>query len=196
VEDIRAVNVVMRGIKDAAIFVGMFYDNGDKTVALSVTEFTPTFRNFHFSDIVVTRAKLAISVEGLLENPVQSLSVRNMVATSTNGVAVSGVRGASFENLQINPDAGPPFSFKDAEDLELVRVRTNKANGDLPVIALERVANAAIESCTAAAGNAALIKVTGRENREISLALNRPPKGATEVVYADGATADAVTRKV
>ena len=196
VEDIRATNVVMRGIKDAAIFVGMFYDNGDKTHALPVNEFTPTFRNFHFSDIVVTGAKTAISVEGLLENPVQSLSVRNMVATSTNGVSVSGVRGASFENLRINPDGGSPFSFKDAEDLELVRLRTNKANGDLPVIALERVANTSIESCTAAAGNAALIKVSGHENKEISLALNRPPKGAAEVVYADGATADAVTRKV
>ena len=196
VEDIRATNVVMRGIRDAAIFVGMFYDNGDKLHALPVNEFTPTFRNLHFSDIVVTGAKSAISVEGLLENPVQSLSVRNMVATSTTGVAVSGVRGASFENIRINPDGGSPFSFKDAEDLELLRLRTNKANGDLPVIAMERVKNAAIESCTAAVGNATLIKVSGRENGDISLALNRPPRGAAEVVYADGATADEVTRKV
>jgi polygalacturonase len=196
VEDIRATNVVMRGIRDAAIFVGMFYDNGDKLHALPVNEFTPTFRNFHFSDIVVSGAKSAISVEGLLENPVQSLSVRNMVATSTTGVSVSGVRGASFENIRINPDGGSPFSFKDAEDLELVRLRTNKANGDLPVIALERVKNVAVEGCTAATGNAALIKVSGHENSDISLALNRPPRGAAEVVYADGATADAVTRKV
>ncbi len=176
VEDIRATNVVMRGIRDAAIFVGMFYDNGDKLHALPVNEFTPTFRNFHFSDIVVSGAKSAISVEGLLENPVQSLSVRNMVATSTTGVSVSGVRGGSFENIRINPNGGSPFSFKDVEDLELVRLRTNKANGDLPVIALERVANAAIESCTAAAGNATLIKISGRENKGISLALNRPPR--------------------
>jgi hypothetical protein len=186
----------MRGIKDAAIFVGMFYDNGDKLHALPVNEFTPTFRNFHFSDIVVVGAKSAISAEGLLENPMQSLSVRDMVASSTTGVSVSGARGVSFENLQINPDGGSPFSFKDVEDLELVRARTSKANGDLPVIALERVTNAAIESCTAAAGNAALIKVSGGENKEISLALNRPPKGAAEVIYADGATADPVTRRV
>jgi polygalacturonase len=195
VEDIRATNVVMRGIKDAAIFVGMFYDNGDKAHALQVNEFTPTFRNFHFSDIVVHGAKSAISVEGLLENPVQSLSLRNMVATSTTGVSVSGVRGASFENLAINPDGGPPFSFKDAEDLEVVRARTSKANGDLPVITLERVHGAAVESCTAAAGNSALIKVVGRENTQVSLALNRPPAGATEVAYADGASADVVTRR-
>jgi polygalacturonase len=196
VENIRATNVVMRGIRDAAVFVGMFYDNGDKTHALPIDEFTPTFRNFQFSDIVVHGAKTAISVEGLLENPVQSLSVRNMVASSTTGVAVSGVRGASFENLQIYPDGGSPFNFKDAEDLELVRVRTNKVGGDLPVIVLERVKNAAIESCTAVPGNTALISVAGRENREISLALNRPPLGATEVVYADGATQDAVTRRI
>jgi polygalacturonase len=196
VEDIRATNVVMRGIKDAAIFVGMFYDNGDKTHALPINEFTPTFRNFHFSEIVVTGAKSAIFVEGLLENPVQALSVRNMVASSSTGAAVSGVRGVSFENLQINSDGGSPFSFKDAEDLELVRVRTNKVGDELPVISLERVKNAAIESCTAVPGNNALIKVMGRENSGISLALNRPPAGATEVVYADGATQDAVTRRV
>jgi polygalacturonase len=196
VENIRATNVVMRGIKDTAIFVGMFYDNGDKLHALPINEFTPTFRNFHFSDIVVVGAKSAISVEGLLENPMQTLSVRDLAATSTTGVSVSGARGVSFENLQINPDDGTPFSFKDVEDLELVRARTGKSNGDLPVIALERVTNAAIESCTAAPGNAALIKVSGGENKEISLALNRPPKGAAEVIYADGATADAVTRKI
>jgi hypothetical protein len=119
-----------------------------------------------------------------------------MVASSTTGVSISGARGVSFENLQINPDGGSPFSFKDVADLELVRARTGKANGDLPVIALERVTNAAIESCTAAAGNAALIRVSGGDNKEISLALNRPPKGAAEVIYADGATADAVTRRV
>ena len=174
----------------------MFYDNGDKTHALPVNEFTPTFRNFHFSDIIVTGAKSAISVEGLLENPMQSLNVRDMVATATTGVSVSGARGVSFENLQINPDGGSPFSFKDVENLELVRSRTGKPNGDVPMIALERVTNAAIESCTAAAGNATLIKVSGQENREISLALNRPPKSAVEVVYADGATADSVTRKI
>ena len=119
-----------------------------------------------------------------------------MVATATTGVSVSGVRGASFENIRIDPAGGSPFSFKDAEDLELIRLRTNKANGDLPVIALERVKNAAIEGCMAATGNAALIKVSGHENSDINLALNRPPRGAAEVVYADGATADAVTRKV
>jgi polygalacturonase len=196
VENVRAVNFVMRDITDAAIAVGMFYDNSDKTHALPVDFRTPTIRNLHFSDIVVTRAKTAVLIEGLLENPIQWLSIRNMIVeSSAAGVICSGLHGGAFENLQINPDSGSPLTFTDVEDLELVRVRTNKANGTLPTIVLERVHKAAVESCTAVAGNAALVEVKGRENREISLALNRPPRDGKEVVYADGASEDVVVRR-
>jgi polygalacturonase len=196
VENVRAVNLVMRNIVDAAIAVGMFYDNGDKLHALPVDVRTPTMRNLHFSDIFVKKTKAAILIEGLLENPIHSLSVRNMIVESAaTGVICTGAHGAAFENFEVNPDGGAPLSFTDVEDLELVRVRTNKANGDLPMIVMERVHNADVESCTAVAGNAALVEVKGRENRDITLALNRPPKGTKEVVYADGATEDVVVRR-
>jgi hypothetical protein len=193
---VRAVNLVMRNIVDTAIAVGMFYDNGDKLHALPVDVRTPTMRNLHFSDIFVKKTKAAILIEGLLENPIHSLSVRNMIVESAaTGVICTGAHGAAFENFEVNPDGGAPLSFTDVEDLELVRVRTNKANGDLPMIVMERVHNADVESCTAVAGNAALVEVKGRENRDITLALNRPPKGTKEVVYADGATEDVVVRR-
>jgi hypothetical protein len=196
VENVEAVNFVMRGIIDAAIFVGMFYDNGDRTHALPVDIRTPTVRNIHLSDIHVISAKTAVQIEGLLESPIQSLSVRNLTVDSVGvGVICSGVRGAAFENVQINSEGGSPLSFKDTEDLELTRVRTNRANGDLPMVVLERVHNATVESCTAVLGNSALVQVKGRENADIALALNRPPKGAKEVVYADGATDDVVVRR-
>jgi hypothetical protein len=196
VENVEAVNFVMRDITDAAIFVGMFYDNGDRLHALPVDIRTPTVRNIHLSDIRVTRAKTAVQIEGLLENPVQSLSIRNLTVESAGvGVICSGVRGGAFENVQLNSDGGSPLSFKDAEDLELVRVRAKKANGDLPMVVMERVHNATVESCTAIVGTSALVEVKGRENSEISLALNRPPKVAKEVVYTNGATEDAVVRR-
>lgn len=197
VGDVRVVNMVMRGILDAAIGIGMFYEPGDKTHALPVDERTPGFRNFHFSDILATRAKTALLIEGLLENPIQSLSIRNMIVeSSVAGAVCSGVRGAAFENLQVNPDAGPPLNFTDADDLELIRVRSNKPNSGSPAIVFERVHGAVVESCSAAAGNPALLQVKGRENKDISLVLNRPPAGANEVVYSEGATEDAVVRRV
>jgi polygalacturonase len=196
VENVSAVNMVFRGITDAAIGVGMFYDNGDRTHALPVDALTPTFRNLHFSDIVVAGAKTALLFEGLLENPIQSLSVRNIaVESSSTGVACSGVRHAQFENVQVNPDAGPPFSFTDVQGIDVVRLGTTKPGADEPLMRLERVQDAAIQFCSASGAKPALIELKGKENHEISLALNRPPKDGKEVDFVDGATEDAIVKR-
>ncbi len=195
VENVRACNVVMRDIAQAAIEVQMFYDPAERSRPAPFNEFTPTFRNFHFSDIVVASARRAMLVEGLPESPVQSLSVRNLeVQSAQSGILCSTVRGLALENVTVRASSGVPVALSDVHDLDLRRVRS-AGSGREPAIRLERVQSAMVESCSAAEGPPALVEVRGSECRDISLALNRPPAGAQELALAGGAEAAAVTRR-
>ena len=81
-------------------------------------------------------------------------------------------------------------------DLELVRVRAPKSEPKVPVIALEDVREAMIQSCSAAESSPALVQLRGHSNRDITLALNRVSKQTQEVVFADGASEEAVVRRI
>jgi hypothetical protein len=85
---------------------------------------------------------------------------------------------------------------KKVRDLELVRVRNPKSQQNEPVISLEDVQGAMIQSCSANESSSALVQVTGDGNQDITLALNRVSKPTQEVVFTDGATENAVVRRV
>jgi len=53
-----------------------------------------------------------------------------------------------------------------------------------------------IQSCSAAESSPALVQLRGHNNREITLALNRVSKQTQEVVFADGASEEAVVRRI
>jgi hypothetical protein len=196
VENIRASNVVMRDIAVAAIEVQMFYDAAERSRSAPFNEFTPTFRNFHMSDIVVAGARRAILVEGLPESPMQSLSLRNVeVVSAQTGIQCSGAVGLAMENVAVRCDSGVPVAIANVRDLELVRVRSAKPSAKEPAIRLEHVHRAVVESCSALEGSPVLLELKGSENREITLALNRPPTGAQEVAFTDGAAPEVVTRR-
>jgi polygalacturonase len=196
VENIRASNVVMRDIAQAAIEVQMFYEPSERSRPAPFNQFTPTFRNFHFSDIVVASARRAMLVEGLPESPMQSLSVRNLeVQSAQNGILCSTVRGLALENVTVRAAAGVPVALTSVHDVELRRVRSANPGSKEPAIRLERVQSAMVESCTADPGPPALVEVQGAECSDVQLALNRPAKGSEEVAFSGGASAAAVTRR-
>jgi polygalacturonase len=196
VENISAVNLVMRSILDSALVFSMFYEDEDRSTAQPVNVGTPTFRDFHCSDIVVDGAKRAVVIEGLAENPIQRLSLGNLfVKAAGKGISSSGVSGFSLSNAVVNTDGGPSVECKNMRDLELARVRASKIGPNEPLIELEEVQEAVVESCSVAADSPALIRLKGSHNADITLALNRVPKGIKEVTFADGASERALIRR-
>lgn len=196
VENIRAVNFVMRNILDTAVFVSMFYDNSERGKTAPVNEFTPTLRDIYCSNITVQDAKRAVVIEGLPERPVESLSLSDIrILSAGSGVQCSEVNGMTFENIVSNPAAGPPFEISRVRDLELLRARTEKAFPGQPVIRLDGVEGGDVRSCSAAAGNAVLLELKGSANQSLSLALNRPPKDGKELAFTGGATEAAIVRR-
>ena len=197
VENVSAVNVVMRNLEDTGIVISMFYEDEDRSTLHPVDVRTPIFRNFHCSDILLDGAKLSVVVEGLPESPIHRLSLDNVfVNAAEKGISCYQVHGFSLNNAVVNASSGPSVECKNVLDLELVHVQAPKSEPQAPVIALEEVHEAMIQSCSAAESSPALVQLRGHNNREITLALNRVSKQTQEVVFADGASEEAVVRRI
>jgi polygalacturonase len=197
VENVRVTNFVMRNLVDAAIHMSMFYSGGDPSrTAVPVSETTPTFRNFHFSNISVSGAKSAAVIEGLPENPIQNLSFSNVIVESvTNGMSCSNVRGLTLDNLIVNSENAPAVALADVRDLEVLRFSTKTPKAQEPNLRFERVENAIVQSCRAFEGSGALLEVKGGGSGAISLALNRVAKSVKEVAFTEGAAETAIERR-
>jgi hypothetical protein len=197
VENVSAVNVVMRNLEDTGIVFSMFYEDEDKSTLHPVDVRTPVFRNFHCSDILLDGAKLAVAVEGLPESPIQRLSLDNVfVKAAEKGISCYQVHGFSVSNAVVNVNSGPSVQCKNVLDLELIRVRAPKSHPNAPVIALEDVHEAMVQSCSVVESSPALVQLRGDGNRDITLALNRVSKQTQEVVFADGASEQSVVRRI
>lgn len=141
-------------------------------------------------------ANRAAVIEGLQENPIRAFSLSDVVVDSAaTGISCLSSRELRFDNVLVNAESGPAVSFNNVRNLELFRVRSDKAVADQPVIRMERVENAAVTSCAAAEGSRVLLEVKGAESHGIVLALNRVPKGVQEFALAAGASAGAVEKR-
>lgn len=197
VENVSAVNMVMRNLEETGIVVSMFYEDEDRNNAHPVDVRTPIFRNFHCSDLLLDGAKAAVVVEGLPESPIQGLSLENVfVNAAEKGVSCYQVRGFSLSNAVVKADSGPSVGCKNVVDLEIVRVRSPKSEPKGPAIVLEDVHGAMLQSCSTAESSPALVQLRGGGNRDITLALNRVSKQTPEVAFADGASEQAVVRRI
>src|SRR5579859_535020 len=195
IEDIRVTNFICRNLVDTGIVISMFYNKSDRAKTAALDEFTPTMRLIYCSNITINGAKRSVVIEGLPENPIQSLELSDVrIISAGSGAQCSEVNGMQFENFVSNPDVGPPVSVESVRDLQIIRVRTEKSYPGQAVMHLDRVERAIVQGCSGADGNIALLELQGTGNKEIALALNRPPKGARKIVFSGGASEDAVAK--
>jgi hypothetical protein len=195
VENVRATNMVMRNVGEA-VTVTMFYVGGDTHAAEPVSEETPTFRNFHFSDIIATGVKRAALIEGLPEMPIQGLSLSNVVVEgAASGITCTNVSGMTFDNLLVNAEKGPALAVDGVRNLEIYRFTTRKPKANQPVIRLENIQDAVLQSCTAAEGTETFLEIKGTTNRDVTLINNRLTRARQEVVFAAGASESAIIKR-
>jgi hypothetical protein len=195
VENVRAQNVVMRGVGDA-ISVSMLYAGGDTRTAAPVDEGTPTLRNIHLSDIVAGGIKRAAVIEGLPEMPVRDLSISNFVVSAGEGISCSNVSGMVFENIAVDVQQGPVMSAAGVREIEVHRLSGKEPKKGQTVIRFENVADGLIQSCAAAEGTATFLELKGTENREISLFANRLSRAAQQIGFLEGASESAIIKRL
>jgi polygalacturonase len=193
VENVRATNFVMRGVGEA-VTVTMFYTGGDVHTPKPVDEYTPTFRNLHFSEIVASGARRAAVIEGLPEKTINRLTITNMTVDAATGIACTNATGVVLDNIVVNAGEGPAFRADNVRQLELYRLSTQTPNA-APMVRFENVADALVQSCAAPQGTGTFLELRGAGNREIILAGNYLSRAARDVTFVDGAAESAVVRR-
>ena len=197
VENVSAVNVVMRNLEETGIVVSMFYEDEDRSTAHPIDIHTPTFRNLHCSDILLNGAKTAVLIEGLPENPIQQFSLENIfVEAAEKGISCYQVHGFNLRNAVVNANSRPAIECKSVQDLDLSHVRAPKLEAGVTAIVMEDVHGAMVESCSAAESSPALVQIKGDSNRDITLALNRVSNQTQEVTFTNGASEQAVVKRI
>lgn len=116
VEKIYARNIAMRDIVDEAIFFDMYYFTRPTTEVPAVTDATPQFRDFYFSDIVCYGASKGIFVRGLPEMHVKNVNMENMVLQAKKGVEIIEASGITLKNIKLMPENTDPVCLIENSD--------------------------------------------------------------------------------
>ncbi len=196
VENVRITNFTMRNVIDTGIYISQYYVAADRGKPKAKDDETPTFRHIYCNDVTISGVKRAVVVEGLPENPIQSVGLRDIaIENAATGMDCSAVRGFSLENVAIDNAEGPAITLRDVHDLELLRFGTGTPHAGVPVVRMEQVQRASVQGCAAASGCSSFVEVKGAGSSDITFALNRLPKDVTEAAFVDGASAEVVTRR-
>lgn len=195
VENIRASNIVMRNVREA-VTVTMFYAGGDIHASQPIDQYTPAFRRFQFSDIIVEGANRLAVIEGLPEMPVQDLRLNNIIASRADrGITCANVHGLVFDGIVAEAQQGALLSAHTIRDLEISRLVARNGSADEPAIRLENVNGAVVHSCAAPESSQTFLQLKGTGNRDISLCTNRMPHATREVEYVEGASDSAIVSR-
>jgi polygalacturonase len=190
VENVRASNFVMRGVRQAVI-VTMFYNGGDIHQKAPVDQGTPVFRNFRFSDITGTDVDSAVVIEGLPEMPIEGITLTDVcINGAKTGATCTNAHGVILNGVSIEAAKGPALSVDTARDVQVYRFN-GKAPVDEPVIRFQQVEAGVVQSCTTT-GEEVLLELAGTGNREIRLINNRIGNKTQEVKFLTGASESAV----
>lgn len=113
VENIFIKDIYMKNIPAEAILFDMYYMAKDpvalvgekrelpKVEAKPVDETTPSFRNFHISNVYCNGAEKGIFVRGVPEMHVKNIVLENMVLQADKGIDVQEASNITFRNIKV-----------------------------------------------------------------------------------------------
>jgi polygalacturonase len=170
VEDVRVDQFTMEDV-DSGITVSQYYRMEGEVPASEepVSQRTPVFRNIAVSNITMSRARVAIKVEGLPEMPIAGLRISNVIATAQIGMRAHHTVALELHNVQVNTESGPAFLIRDSKELELDAASTRKPLPEIPVIRLDRCPGAIVRGTRAFAGTGTFLSVAPGELKSVVL---------------------------
>jgi polygalacturonase len=171
VENLRITNIVMDRIEEQAFKISHFFDSirmegrfGFKpTFARSNVETvrgkrapvdagTPTFRDFDFSGIRISRARDVAVIEGLPERFIHGVTLDNFAVTQAKtGISCDMVTHLRISGFVVGALETPTVDVRDGDRLEIHRLRCGQPSANFPAVWLENVNGAFIHGCDIAA---------------------------------------------
>ena len=126
VKDIFISNISMCDIINEAISFDTYYDDvpAGKTkdsVAVTIRDKTPEFKDFHISDIQCYGAKTAIAINGLAEMPIHDIHFENITITSDKGFVAANARNLSLQSVKINSPAETIYQLNSVNNFQLTK---------------------------------------------------------------------------
>lgn len=181
VENIFIKDIYMKDIPGDAILFDMYYMAKDpvplvgekrelpKAEFKTVDETTPSFRNFHISNVYVNGARKGIFIRGLPEMHVKDIVLQNMVLQADKGIDVQEASGITFKNINI------------------ISGETN------PVVDIVQSDRLLFDNISYRSGSELLFRVSGERSSGITIRNTDASSAREKISYELGATEKSVT---
>jgi len=153
----------------AAIEITTLYG---KTQPEPVSDRTPTFRNFAFSNITIVNATHAVAIHGLPERAISQLRFTDLTATAGTGFVCDHANDIELHNVRVDAARGAAFAFDTTDNLVLDGVTSARPVATSPVIRLSASDDITVEACRAAPGTGTFLEVVGAPPARLLLANN------------------------
>ncbi|MEJ5996310.1 glycoside hydrolase family 28 protein [Pedobacter sp. Du54] len=140
VEKIFVKNINMIGIVGEAILFDMYYAavdpialKGDKreapkVVLLPVTEETPTFKDFHISNVACDGASKAVFIRGLPELSISNITLQNLSIKAQEGLDIQEAKNVTLNNVNlVVSDANPLINIQNGNQINFKNIKYNAA---------------------------------------------------------------------
>ncbi len=188
VEDVRFDNWTMEDVGQGINVTNFYIMEGEvRTGEQPVSKTTPIFRNIAISNMTITRARVAINIEGLPEMPISGLRISEVIASGKVGLKAYNTVGLELHNVQVNAESGPAFLVRDSKEAELDHVSSRKPLANVPVVRIDRSPGAIIRDSRAFAGTGTFLSAGPGELKTLVLEGNvfAPARKPTEELKLD-----------
>jgi polygalacturonase len=92
VEGLTASNIVMQDVRTAFILTNFYHGDDGPDDVVPVSEGTPRFRDFHFSNITARGSETAGEITGLREMPIEDVTFSEVHIHAKKGMAITTPR--------------------------------------------------------------------------------------------------------
>lgn len=137
VEGVSVSNVVMIDVP-SPFTITTFYTGTDRPDEVHpVDEGTPRYRDMLFSNITARGARVAGSITGLREMPIENLTFTNVHLQAVSGFTVTNARGITFQDVTIDTAQGPALKVRNSTGLDTARLRRRAPHAGVPLVVNE-----------------------------------------------------------
>ena len=183
VENIFIKDIYMKNIPAEAILFDMYYMAKDPVALVGekrelpksefkpVDETTPSFRNFHISNVYCNGAEKGIFVRGVPEMHVKNIVLENMVLQADKGIDVQEASNITFRNIKV------------------ISKETN------PVVDVIQSDNLVFDNITFKEGAELLFRISGDRTKDIKVKNTDASKAKEKASFELGAEAKVMNNK-
>lgn len=131
VHDIYIDNIYMHDILNEAILFSTYYEDDKKLKNVEVNERTPRFQDFHLSHIYCNNAKIAISIIGLPEMPVNNIHFSDIIISAKEPVMITEAADIDLKNVDVYSPMPTLVTLNNARNITLDHIGYDKNTATL-----------------------------------------------------------------